>query len=30
VKICPPLVINEPALNESLDAFEDATREALA
>jgi 4-aminobutyrate aminotransferase / (S)-3-amino-2-methylpropionate transaminase / 5-aminovalerate transaminase len=30
VKICPPLVINEPALNESLDAFENATREALA
>ena len=30
VKICPPLVINGPALNESLDAFEDATREALA
>ncbi len=30
VKICPPLVINEPALQESLDAFEEATREAIA
>ena len=30
VKICPPLVINDAALNESLDAFEDATREAIA
>jgi 4-aminobutyrate aminotransferase-like enzyme len=29
VKICPPLVINEAAMNESLDAFEDAVREAL-
>jgi 4-aminobutyrate aminotransferase/(S)-3-amino-2-methylpropionate transaminase len=30
VKICPPLVINEEAMNESLDAFEEAVREALA
>jgi 4-aminobutyrate aminotransferase/(S)-3-amino-2-methylpropionate transaminase len=29
VKICPPLVINEAAMNESLDAFEEAVREAL-
>jgi 4-aminobutyrate aminotransferase/(S)-3-amino-2-methylpropionate transaminase len=30
VKICPPLVINEAAMTESLDAFEEAVREALA
>ena len=30
VKICPPLVINEAAMNESLDAFEDAVKEAVA
>ncbi len=30
VKICPPLVINEEALSESLDAFEEAVHEALA
>ena len=30
VKICPPLVINEDAMNESLDAFEEAVTEALA
>ncbi len=30
VKICPPLTINEEALNESLDAFEEAVAAALA
>jgi 4-aminobutyrate aminotransferase/diaminobutyrate-pyruvate transaminase/4-aminobutyrate aminotransferase/(S)-3-amino-2-methylpropionate transaminase len=30
IKICPPLVIQEEALNESLDAFEEAFAEALA
>ncbi len=30
VKIAPPLVINEEAMNESLDVFEVAVREALA
>ncbi len=30
VKICPPLVINEEAMNESLDAFEEAVKEAVA
>ena len=30
VKICPPLVINEEAMNESLDAFEEAVKEAIA
>lgn len=30
VKICPPLVIDEPAMNDSLDAFEDAVAEAAA
>ncbi|MEO8128449.1 MAG: aspartate aminotransferase family protein [Bryobacteraceae bacterium] len=30
VKICPPLVINEEAMNESLDVLEEAVREALA
>jgi 4-aminobutyrate aminotransferase/diaminobutyrate-pyruvate transaminase/4-aminobutyrate aminotransferase/(S)-3-amino-2-methylpropionate transaminase len=30
IKICPPLVINEAALNESLDAFEEALAEAVA
>ncbi|MGH9632889.1 MAG: aspartate aminotransferase family protein [Bryobacteraceae bacterium] len=30
VKICPPLVINEGAMRESLDAFEDAFEEAIA
>jgi 4-aminobutyrate aminotransferase/(S)-3-amino-2-methylpropionate transaminase len=30
VKICPPLVINEAAMTESLDVFEEAVREALA
>jgi len=30
IKICPPLVIDEAALNESLDAFEEALAEALA
>jgi len=30
VKICPPLVINEEAMIESLDAFEEAVHEALA
>ena len=30
VKICPPLVINEEAMNESLDAFEEAVAEAFA
>ena len=29
VKICPPLVINEEAMNESLDAFEEAVKEAV-
>ena len=30
VKICPPLVINEEAMTESLNVFEEAVREALA
>ena len=30
VKICPPLVINEEAMTESLNAFEEAVHEALA
>jgi 4-aminobutyrate aminotransferase/(S)-3-amino-2-methylpropionate transaminase len=30
VKICPPLVIHEEALRESLDAFEEAVAEAVA
>jgi 4-aminobutyrate aminotransferase/(S)-3-amino-2-methylpropionate transaminase len=30
VKICPPLVINEEAMNESLDAFEEAVAEVVA
>jgi len=30
IKICPPLVINQEALLESLDAFEEAFTEALA
>ncbi len=30
VKICPPLVINEEALTESLDVFAEAVHEALA
>jgi 4-aminobutyrate aminotransferase/diaminobutyrate-pyruvate transaminase/4-aminobutyrate aminotransferase/(S)-3-amino-2-methylpropionate transaminase len=30
VKICPPLVINEAAMTESLDAFEEAVHEAIA
>ena len=30
VKICPPLVINEAAMTESLDAFEEAVAEAIA
>ena len=30
VKICPPLVINEEAMTESLDVFAEAVREALA
>ncbi len=29
VKICPPLVINEEAMNESLNAFEEAVKEAI-
>ena len=29
VKIAPPLTITEPALRESLEAFEEAFREAL-
>jgi len=29
VKICPPLVINEEAINESTDALEDAIRESV-
>jgi len=30
IKICPPLVINEEAMRESLDVFEEAFAEALA
>jgi 4-aminobutyrate aminotransferase/(S)-3-amino-2-methylpropionate transaminase len=30
VKICPPLVINEAAMTESLDVFEEAVHEAIA
>ena len=30
VKICPPLVINEEAMNESINTFEEAVHEALA
>jgi len=30
IKICPPLVINDEALNESLDVLEAAFTEALA
>ena len=30
IKICPPLMITEEALNESLDVFEEAFTEAVA